>query len=168
MPIMGMRRSAPLKATRRPRIHRGANLASVLFSGTQQRVLSLLFGQPERSFFATELIGLTRGGSGAVQRELQRLAESGLVTVKRVGNQKHYQATGAAPTCEGWRGIEIKTLGPAEALREALAPLADRIRVAWVYGSIAKGTDRAQSDIDVLIVADRLILEEVYKALEGA
>jgi len=165
---MGMRRSLVSKAGRRSSDQRGASLAGVLFSGTQQRVLGLLFGQPERSFFATELIGLAKGGSGAVQRELQRLTESGLVTVRRVGNQKHYQANRAAPIFEELRGIAIKTLGPAEALREALAPLAGRIRAAWVYGSIAKGTDRAQSDIDVLIVADRLTLEEVYKVLEGA
>jgi len=148
--------------------HRAASLAGVLFSGTQQRVLGLLFGQPDRSFFATELIGLARAGSGSVQRELQRLAESGLVTVKRIGNQKHYQANRAAPIFEELRGIAVKTLGPSEALREALAPLSNRVRAAWVYGSIAKGTDRAQSDIDVLIVADSLALEEVYKALHPA
>jgi predicted nucleotidyltransferase len=166
---MGMRRSTPAtKAVRHAPAHRAASLAGVLFSGTQQRVLGLLFGQPDRSFFATELIGLARAGSGSVQRELQRLAESGLVTVKRIGNQKHYQANRAAPIFEELRGIAVKTLGPSEALREALAPLSNRVRAAWVYGSIAKGTDHAQSDIDVLIVADSLALEEVYKALHPA
>ena len=166
---MGMRRSAlATKAVRHAPAHRAASLAGVLFSGTQQRVLGLLFGQPDRSFFATELIGLARAGSGSVQRELQRLAESGLVTVKRIGNQKHYQANRAAPIFEELRGIAVKTLGPSEALREALAPLSNRVRAAWVYGSIAKGTDHAQSDIDVLIVADSLALEEVYKALHPA
>jgi len=166
---MGMRRSAPpTRAVRHATAHRAASLASVLFSGTQQRVLGLLFGQPERSFFATELIGLAKAGSGSVQRELQRLTESGLVTVKHVGNQKHYQANRAAPIFEELRGIAVKTLGPAEVLREALAPLTDRVHAAWVYGSIAKGTDRAQSDIDVLIVADGLTLEEVYKTLHAA
>jgi predicted nucleotidyltransferase len=131
-------------------------------------VFGLLFGQPERSFFATELIGLAKGGSGAVQRELQRLTESGLVTVRRVGNQKHYQANRAAPIFEELRGIAVKTLGPAEAVREALVPLADRIRAAWIFGSIAKGTDRAQSDVDVMIVADGLTLEEAFTALEAA
>ena len=131
-------------------------------------MLGLLFGQPERSFFATELISLVKAGSGGVQRELQRLAESGLVTVKRIGNQKHYQANRTAPIFKELRGIAMKTLGPAEALRAALAPLADRVRTAWLYGSIAKGTDRAQSDIDVLVVADDLTLEEVYAALRPA
>jgi predicted nucleotidyltransferase len=143
-------------------------MAGVLFTATQQRVLGLLFGQPERSFFATELIGLAGSGSGAVQRELQRLTESGLVTVTRKGNQKHYQANRDAPIFEELRGIALKVFGPAEALRAALAPLAKRIQSAWLYGSVAKGTDRAQSDLDVLIVADDLTLEEVYTALRPA
>lgn len=143
-------------------------MAGALFTATQQRVLGLLFGQPERSFFATELIGLAGSGSGAVQRELHRLAESGLVTVTRLGNQKHYQANRAAPIFEELRGIAVKVFGPAEALRAALAPLAKRIHAAWLYGSVAKSTDRAQSDMDVLIVADDLTLEDVYRALRSA
>jgi predicted nucleotidyltransferase len=158
-------RSAAHRVAARPH---ASTLASALFSATQQRVLGLLFGQPERSFFATELIGLAGSGSGAVQRELQRLAESGLVTVTRIGNQKHYQANRAAPVFEELRGIALKMFGPAEALRAALAPLAIRVRTAWLYGSVAKGADRAQSDIDVLIVADDLTLEEVYAALGPA
>jgi predicted nucleotidyltransferase len=143
-------------------------MAGALFTATQQRVLGLLFGQPERSFFATELISLAGSGSGAVQRELQRLTESGLVTVTRKGNQKHYQANRAAPIFEELRGIALKVFGPAEALRAALAPLAKRMHAAWLYGSVAKRTDRAQSDMDVLIVADDLALEEVYAALRPA
>jgi predicted nucleotidyltransferase len=156
---------AALRSGARPR---SSTLANALFSATQQRVLGLLFGQPERSFFATELIGLAGSGSGAVQRELQRLAESGLVTVTRIGNQKHYQANRAAPVFDELRGIALKMFGPAEALRAALVPLAKRVHAAWLYGSVAKGTDRAQSDIDVLIVADDLTLEEVYAALGPA
>ena len=143
-------------------------MAGALFTATQQRVLGLLFGQPERSFFATEVISLAGAGSGAVQRELQRLDESGLVTVTRVGNQKHYQANRAAPVFEELRGLALKMFGPAEPLRSALAPLADHLHAAWLYGSIAKGIDRAQSDIDVLIVADDLTLEKVYAALAPA
>lgn len=92
------------------------SLSAALFSNTQQRVLGLLFGQPQRSFFATELIGLSGGGSGAVQRELKRLDESGLVTVRRVGNQKHYQANPQSPIFAELCGIVHKTLGLAEPL----------------------------------------------------
>ena len=145
-----------------------ATLAGALFSTTQQRVLGLLFGQPERSYFATELIGLAHAGSGAVQRELQRLAESGLVTVSQVGNQKHYQANRQSPVFEELHGIAVKALGPAEALRSALAPLASRVRAAWLYGSVAKGHDRASSDMDVMIVSDDVLLEDIYKILRPA
>jgi hypothetical protein len=92
------------------------SLSAALFSNTQQRVLGLLFGQPQRSFFATELIGLSGGGSGAVQRELKRLDESGLVTVKRLGNQKHYQANPQSPIFSELCGIVQKTAEPAEPL----------------------------------------------------
>jgi predicted nucleotidyltransferase len=160
--------SRSARRARRKPAPSAATLAGALFSATQQRVLGLLFGQPERSFFATELINLAQAGSGAVQRELERLAESGLVAVTRIGNQKHYQANRAAPIFKELRGIATKALGPAEALRAALAPLAGRVRAAWLYGSVAKGTDRARSDMDVLIVADDLTLEEVYAALKPA
>ncbi|HEX5083425.1 MAG TPA: nucleotidyltransferase domain-containing protein [Blastocatellia bacterium] len=143
-------------------------MAGALFTATQQRVLGLLFGQPDRSFFATELIGLAGSGSGAVQRELQRLAESGLVNVSRVGNQKHYRANRAAPIFRELRGIAVKTFGPAGVLREALAPLAGRIAAAWLFGSVARRSDHARSDIDVLIVAGDLALESVYAALRPA
>ena len=161
MPIMGMTRKAP------PKKPRSASLADALFSGTQQRVLAWLFGQPERSFYATELIGLAGAGSGAVQRELARLAQSGLITTRAVGNQKHYQANLTAPIYAELCGIVQKTVGLAEPLREALAPLAARIRAAFVYGSIAKREDTASSDIDLMLVSDDLAYSDLYAALES-
>lgn len=161
MPNMG------LTATK-PRHTPPATLADALFSGTQQRVLAYLFGQPERSFYATELIALAGSGSGAVQRELARLAGSGLVTVKKIGNQKHYQANPAAPIYAELCGIAMKTVGLAEPLREALAPLAASIRVAFVFGSVAKGGDTAASDIDVLVIAENLDYADVFAALQTA
>ena len=82
-----------------------ASLTDALFTATRQRVLGLLFGEPDRSFYTSELIDRIGTGSGAVQRELKRLAESGLVTVKRIGNQKHYQATPTrrcSRSCAAW------------------------------------------------------------------
>ncbi|MHB1607680.1 MAG: nucleotidyltransferase domain-containing protein [Acidiferrobacter thiooxydans] len=147
---------------------RATSLADALFSMTQQRVLALLFGQPERSFFTTEIIGLVGAGSGAVQREIRRLVESGLVTVTRIGNQKHCQANRTSPIFEELRGIVVKVLGPAEILRGALVPLGDKVRLALVYGSIAKRNDTAHSDVDLLIVSDVLTLEQVYEVLVPA
>jgi predicted nucleotidyltransferase len=143
-----------------------ASLASALFGGTQQRVLALLFGQPDRSFYATELIALARAGSGAVQRELARLEQSGLVTVRAVGNQKHYQANPASPIYEELCGIARKTVGIAEPLRAALAPLQAKIRAAFVFGSVAKGSDHAASDVDLMIVGDSLEYADAILALQ--
>jgi hypothetical protein len=96
--------------------------ADALFTKTQQRVLAVLFGQSQRSFYANEIIGLAGSGSGAVQRELARLEAAALVTVRRIGNQKHYQANHAAPIFEELRGIVLKTFGVAAVLRAALQP----------------------------------------------
>lgn len=144
------------------------SLSAALFSNTQQRVLAFLFGQPERSFFATELIGLTGGGSGAVQRELKRLAESGLVTVTRLGNQKHYQANPQSPIFIELCGIVQKTVGLAEPLREALMPFSKHIAAAFVFGSVAKRSDTARSDIDLMVLSDSLSYADLFGALEEA
>ncbi|MFQ6006274.1 MAG: transcriptional regulator [Woeseia sp.] len=143
----------------------GSALADALFTSTQQRVLALLFGQPDRSFFVTELMSLADSGRGAVQRELAKLAKSGLVTATRVGNQKHYQANHDSPLFEELCSIVEKTIGLKESIRAALEPLADKINLALIYGSIAKRSDTAASDIDLLLVSDELMLEEVYAAL---
>lgn len=162
VPIMGM--IVPNMGTT---LKRGG-LAAALFSATQQRVLGALFGQPDRSFYATELIALTGGGSGAVQRELARLELAALVTTHRKGTQKHYQANPASPLFEELCSIARKTVGLAEPLREALHPLAAHIAAAFVYGSIAKRSDTARSDIDLFILSETVGYPEVMSALLDA
>ena len=170
VPRMGTIRTETPRTSRRraprERVGQTASIADALFTTTQQRVLSLLFGQPSRSFFASELIELTGSGSGAVQRELKRLVSSGLVTVTRVGKQKHHQANPDSPVFEELCGLVLKTVAMAEPIRQALEPLANRITLALIYGSVAKGTDNAASDIDLLVVADGVMLEDVYAALD--
>ena len=161
MPKMGTTSSSQATTPR-------TSLAGALFTGTQQRVLGLLFGQPDRSFYATELISLAGVGSGAVQRELARLAQSGLVTVKPLGNQKHYQANPASPIYSELCGVVRKTVGLAEPLRAALALLAPQIKAAFVYGSIAKQDDTASSDIDLMLVSDTLTFGDAILALQAA
>jgi len=141
-------------------------LSDALFSGTQQRVLGLLFGNPGRSYYARELIRLAASGAGAVQRELERLGESGLVASRRVGNQKHYQANPSSPVFDELCAIARKTFALADPLREALKPLASRIEAAFVYGSVAKREDTAASDIDLMVIADKLSYGELLAALE--
>ena len=143
-------------------------LADALFTSSQQRVLALLFGQPDREFFVTEIIALAGCGRGAVQRELARLAASGLAVASRAGNRKYYQANPDSPLFDEIRGIVRKTVGVEESVRDALAPIADRLKLAVLFGSIARRADTAASDIDLLLVSDELTLETVYGALAPA
>jgi predicted nucleotidyltransferase len=143
-------------------------VASALFTPVQQRVLGLLFGQPERRFQSAELIRLAGSGTGAVHRQLQRLERAGLVTVSREGNQKYYAARKDAPVFPELHGLVVKTVGVVEPIRAALAPIADQIDLAFVFGSVAKGTERAGSDIDLLVVTDELAYADVYSALPAA
>ena len=116
-----------------------------LFPRTKQRMLGILYGQPDRCFYANEAIKLADSGSGAVQRELAALTASGLVAMEQVGNQKHYQANRSAPIFSELRAILQKTVGLAAPLREALQAMADHVTAAFVYGSVAKKTDMASS-----------------------
>ncbi len=128
MPIMGMhaktvksreKGSKPAQAkAAKPKASGGARSTTpsdALFTRTQQRVLGLLFGTPARSYYATELIALAGSGSGAVQRELARLCESGLIMVSSVGNQRHYQANPAAPAAPELAALIQKLAGRAKA-----------------------------------------------------
>ena len=144
------------------------SMADALFTPVQQRVLALLFGQPDRRYQSAELIRLARGGTGAVHRQLARLAESGLVTVTRQGNQKHYQAFRGSPVFADLHGLVVKTVGVVEPIRRALAPIAARMRAAFVYGSVAKRTDRARSDIDLMVLSDSVRHDELYELLQAA
>lgn len=141
---------------------RNTGLGEALFSKTQRQVLGLLFGNPDRSYYAKEIVRLAAVGIGTVQRELEKLSGAGLLSVKRVGNQKHYQADRQSPIFEELRGIVLKTFGVGDVLRLALAELADQIKVAFVYGSVAKGTDKAHSDIDVMILSEELSYDKVF------
>lgn len=144
------------------------SLADALFPKVRQRVLAVLFGTPDRSFYANEVIALAQSGTGAVQRELAGLSEAGLLTVSKQGNQKHYQANGDAPVFAELRGLVLKTMGLVDVLRAALVPLGTQIDAAFVYGSVARQQDTAHSDIDLMIVSRNLGYADVFGVLESA
>jgi len=146
----------------------GSGIADALFNRVQQRVLGILFANTDRSFYSNEIVGMAESGTGAVFRELKRLAEAGIVTVEKIGRQKHYQANPACPVFNELRGLVLKTVGLVDVLHGALARVADEVSAAFVYGSVAKGTDTADSDIDLLVVSDDLSYAQLYEALEGA
>ena len=140
--------------------------ADALFPSVQQRVLALLFGQPERRFLSAELIELVDSGTGATHRVVKRLAEADLVREEVEGRQKYYRANAESPVFEELAGLIRKTVGLADPLRTALLPLADRMRTAFVFGSVAAGTESAGSDVDLMVIADDLDYPTLFEALE--
>ena len=141
------------------------SIATALFSDSQSRVFRWLFGQPEREFHLSELRRLTGLGSASLQRELNRLAEAGLVRSQRVGNLRRFKANSQSPVYGELVGLTRKTLGVEPMLCEALLPLVPDLQAAWVYGSVAKQADTAQSDIDVMLIGKNLRLAKVLELL---
>lgn len=133
-----------------------SSIGDVLFTKTQQRVLGLLYGNVEHSYYLNELVRLADMGKGTIKRELDRLAAVGLVTVSKRGNQNHYQANTKNPIYRELKGIVDKTFGVAGILSSALQPVLPSVDFAFVYGSVAKGEEHASSDIDVMLVGDSL------------
>lgn len=141
------------------------SITAALFSDSQSRVLRWLFGQPDREFHLSELRRLTGLGSASLQRELNRLAVAGLVRTERVGNLRCFQANPQSPVYSELVGLTRKTLGVEPMLREALLPLIPALKAAWIYGSVAKQTDTAQSDIDVMLIGENLLLGSILELL---
>lgn len=144
------------------------SLSNALFSKTRQRVLGLLYGQPDKDFYTNEIIRHTQMGSGAVQRELEQLSSVGLITLQIVGNQKRYKANHASPLFNELRSITLKTFGLADVLKEALKPLEEKILIAFIYGSIAKQADRVDSDIDIMLIGNDLTYSDFFNTIADA
>jgi predicted nucleotidyltransferase len=143
------------------------SISNALFSKVQQRVLALIFGQPDRSFYMSEIVRNVRSGTGAVQRELSRLERGGLVSVERIGNQKHYRANHQSPIFEELHSLVIKSVALTAPLRRSLEPYSQNIEAAFVYGSMAKGTDTARSDIDLMVIGEDLSYSDLYTTLQN-
>jgi len=141
------------------------SISTALFSDSQARIYRWLFGQPEREFHLSELRRLTGLGSASLQRELNRLADAGLVISERVGNMRRFRANPDSPVYADLVALTRKALGAEPLLRDALAPLAPELQAAWIYGSYAKKTDTVQSDLDVMLIGNRLTLERVLEVL---
>lgn len=129
-------------------------LSDALFTGTQQQVLGLLYGQPERSFYVKEILRLTGMGVATIKRELDRMLGAGILSMTRIGNQHHYRANPQCPVYDELIGIVKKTFGLTGVIQQALEPLAGKIDRAFIFGSVASGKETATSDIDLLVIGD--------------
>ena len=144
---------------------RSNSIGNVLFTKTQQKVLGLLFGKPDQSFYLNEITKLSQMGRGTIKRELERMEAAGIVVKKRIGNQNHYQANSECPVYSELMGIARKTFGVADVIKTALNSILDEVALAFIYGSVAKGEDTAKSDNDLLIVSNELTYSEVMERL---
>jgi uncharacterized protein len=143
------------------------NIGSALFGRGRQAVLAILFCHSDESFHTRHIVRSVGMGYGAVQRELARLVEAGLVTRSRSGNQVLYQANKECAVFAELRGLMVKTAGVADVLRASLAALSDRIDAAFVYGSVASGSERADSDVDLMVIGN-VTLRDVSDNLRTA
>jgi predicted nucleotidyltransferase len=139
-------------------------LGDLLFGQTRGRILALLFGRPEQSFYIRQIARETRTSAGSVQRELEFLANVGLIQRTDSGHQVYYQANRNHPVYPEIHALVAKTVGVFQLLGSALAPLANRISKAFVYGSLANGSENAQSDVDLMIVGE-VTLDEVLSQI---
>jgi len=127
-------------------------LCSGLFGKTRQAVLALLYGRADSSFYTKQILDAVKSGRGTVQRELKNLTDTGIITREVEGRQVYYRANEKCPIFNELKSVVRKTFGVADVIRQSLATVADKIRVAFIFGSIARSTDGRKSDIDLMIV----------------
>lgn len=127
-------------------------MGNLLFGQTRSALLALLYGHADESFYLRQLIRAVGAGHGALQRELKHLVDMGLVLRKTQGNQVLYRANPKSPIFSEIKSLITKTVGVHDAIRSALAPLESEIQIAFVYGSVARQKERADSDVDLMVV----------------
>jgi predicted nucleotidyltransferase len=145
------------------------DLAGTLFGRTRRAVLALLYARPDEAFYLRQVAREVQAGQGAVQRELQRLVQAGILSRDARGRQIHYQANRMCPIFPELHRLVVKIAGLADVLRTALMPLGDKIITAFIYGSQAAGTATQASDVDLFVVGtvDEMALHKVVARAEG-
>ncbi len=143
-----------------------SSISAALFPQTRRSLLGLFFGLPDRAFYLREIAAKVGSGMGQVQRELGRLTRSGILRRFQQGRHVFYQADRQCPVFDELRALVVKTVTGTDRLRHALTDLEDRIAVAFVFGSMARGDDQAESDLDLLVVGN-VSLQEVVIATDS-
>jgi len=139
-----------------------------LMPPVRRRLLSLTLSSPDRWWYLSELAEALGTSPSSLQRELDSLTNVAILLMRREGRRTYYRANEDGSIYQELRGIVRKTMGIPQEIRASLAPMERKISLALLYGSVARGEERADSDVDVLIVADDLTLEEVYRRLAPA
>ncbi len=143
------------------------DISQTLFGKTRRAVLSLLYSHVDEAFYLRQIVRVAGVGLGAVQRELKLLSDAGIIQRIVRGRQVYYQANPQCPVFGELKALVIKTVGIAAIVQAALAPLADRIRIAGIYGAIARSEEHRGSDVDLLVVG-KVTFAEIVSALDQA
>ena len=136
-------------------------LSETLFGKTRRSVLAVLYGHVDESFYLRQLVRVAGGGMGSVQREVKALVAAGIIVHMGKGRQTYYQANPMCPIYDELKSIIMKTAGMSDLVKVALTPLAERIKIAFVYGSLVHGGENSRSDVDIMIVGDVTFAEVV-------
>ena len=131
----------------------------LLFGQIRGRVLGLLYGHPQESFYLRQIARTTESSPGAVQRELESLSRVGLIERSVLGNQVFFRANHNHPVYTEMRSLVAKTVGAFHQIQSALEPLEKRISLAFVYGSLVRGQEKSKSDIDLMVIGDATLRE---------
>ena len=161
---------APQKGARVPKkgaVANGGKLATSLFGKTRKAILALFYSNPDESYYLRQVVRFSGLGMGVVNRELLSLTEAGILNREAKGQEIYYTANRNCPIFNEIQGLVVKTFGVADVLRAALAPLAERIKAAFIYGSFADGTQNHASDVDVMVIGE-VSFTEVVEALTPA
>lgn len=129
-------------------------ISSVLFGKTRRALLSILFRHSDESFYLMQLVRAVGAGKGAVQRELILLTEAGIISRERIGRQVFYKVNRKCPIHDELKMIIAKTMGYVDIIRADLEPLRDKIKFAFIYGSVARSDEKSSSDVDIMVVGD--------------
>lgn len=143
-------------------------IVTALFGATRQAVLSLLFGHADRRLYQRQIIHAIQLGSGTVQRELEQLVGAGILTRTVEGRQTYFQANRNCPVFNELHGLIRKTFGVVDILRAGLTGLAGKVHLAFIYGSMASGSENASSDIDVIVIGERISMDDVVPVFAEA
>jgi len=142
-------------------------LCSGLFGKTRQAVLAFLYLRSDSSFYTRQILDTLRIGRGTVQRELKNLTDTGIIIREVQGRQVYYRANEKCTIFNELKSIVRKTFGVADVLRQSLAPLADKVQVAFIFGSVAGSADDRRSDLDLMVIG-RVTFGEVVSLLKPA
>jgi predicted nucleotidyltransferase len=142
-------------------------LTAALFGKTRRALLGVLYGHPDEAFYLRQLVRAARAGQGAVQREVKKLSEAGIIRRTVQGREVYYRANPECPVFPELKSLVVKTAGVGDVLRSALASLAGKIKVAFIFGSFAQGKQNQRSDVDIVVIGEATF-EEVVDALASA